>query len=540
MTSTSKSPPKIAHYQLVSRLGKGAMGSVYRARDTRLERDVAIKLVDVSLEDADKHDYAARLMQEARSAAKLNHPGIITVFDAGRWHGKPYLVMELVRGETLKSVLDKAGSLPIPKVIQLAEQIFDALAHAHTHGVVHRDIKPANLMLTPEGRLKIMDFGIAQLPASDLTRTGAVLGSPRHMAPEQLAGGKLDGRADLFAAGVVLYQSLTGALPFDADHPVSIAYQILHATPADPATLRRDAPAWLAQVILTCLAKKADDRFANAEEAVTAVRSGEMPPARAARLSEHAEKIEQHARLAAQQTVVMAQASARTGKAIWHASAPWRERAWYGTKAIAAHTVSEVGHCWQTARPHLARGSTRLQQGAQHVWQHWMRLPSRTRLVLVAAAILPLALLALWPDSNSDSPTGSPLDDTASAPIARDALPVIKLRPPGHDNQPAVVEPATTEAKAAPVAEPARMNDNNDIPVAMPEEDRQETAEVVSNDAGSSSSSGLPSGQQIKQDLGEAGTELKRSLGTAWRCLNGSGDCPKGEPPPDRDAQRRP
>ncbi|MBM5572732.1 protein kinase [Deefgea chitinilytica] len=269
---------KIAHYQLQSRLGQGAMGVVFRARDERLEREVALKLLQVSLDSAEATDYAARLLQEARSAARLNHPGIITVFDCGEWRGKPYLAMELVQGISLKQVLDKHGTLSIRDLIRIAKQMFSALAHAHQHDVVHRDIKPANLMLTKDGRVKITDFGIAQLPASDLTRTGTILGSPRYMSPEQLAGSKLDGRADIYSAGVVLYQALTGRLPFDGETTMNIVFHILHSQPVDPRELDSAVPSWLAEVILRCLAKKREDRFASADEVLQTIQSAGAEP----------------------------------------------------------------------------------------------------------------------------------------------------------------------------------------------------------------------------------------------------------------------
>lgn len=265
--------PQIAHYQLQSRLGQGAMGVVFRARDVRLERDVALKLLQVSLESTEAADYAARLLQEARSAARLNHPGIITVFDCGEWRGKPYLAMELVQGVSLKTVLEKKGTLSTRDVIRIAKQIFSALSHAHQHDVVHRDIKPANLMLTKEGRLKITDFGIAQLPASDLTRTGTILGSPRYMSPEQLAGSKLDGRADIYSAGVVLYQALTGKVPFDGETTMNIVFHILHSEPLDPRSMNSEVPAWLVTLVLRCLAKKKEDRFASADEVLLAIQA---------------------------------------------------------------------------------------------------------------------------------------------------------------------------------------------------------------------------------------------------------------------------
>ncbi|MGQ5524218.1 serine/threonine-protein kinase [Chitinimonas sp. PSY-7] len=268
---------KLGHYRIKETLGEGAMGVVYRAVDERLDRTVAIKVLRLHLNAAERAEYAARLQQEARSAARLNHAGIITMFDCGDENGHAYLAMEFVEGKTLQSLLDQGIRLPLNRVLKLADQLFAALAYAHENGVVHRDIKPANLMLKADGKLKITDFGIAQLPTSDLTRTGTIIGSPRHMAPEQIEGKKLDGRADIFAAGIVLYEVLTGKRPFDGDHMASIAYKILHEKPADIRSLNPTVPDWLVDVVMRCLEKAPEARFITAKEARGALREVQLP-----------------------------------------------------------------------------------------------------------------------------------------------------------------------------------------------------------------------------------------------------------------------
>ncbi len=258
---------------------------VYRAVDPRLDRTVALKVLDVTLPKDQAAEYAARLRQEAKSAARLSHPNVITVFEFGENEGHPYLVLEYVGGGSLQQRLDSKGPLPIDKVIRLAKQLFMGLAYAHKHGVVHRDIKPANLLFDERGYLKIADFGVAQLPTSDLTRTGALVGSPRHMAPEQVQGRKLDGRADIFAAGVVLYEALTGIAPFDADHVAAIVYKILFESPKSIKELRPDTPPWLINVVERCLAKTPEQRFADADKARQALEQGphsSVPVAKAA------------------------------------------------------------------------------------------------------------------------------------------------------------------------------------------------------------------------------------------------------------------
>ncbi|QDQ25784.1 protein kinase [Chitinimonas arctica] len=262
----------LGHYRIHALLGQGAMGVVYRAVDERLERTVALKVLRLNLSAEERAEYAPRLQQEAKSAARLNHPNIITVYDCGDIDGHAFLAIEFVEGKTLQSLMESGIKISCGRVVKLAGQLFGALAYAHEHEVVHRDIKPANLMLTADGRLKITDFGIAQLPASDLTRAGTLVGSPRYMAPEQIEGKKLDGRADIFAAGIVLYEVLTGTRPFDGEHVATIAYRILHETPSDIRSLNPDVPEWLAELVMRCLEKDPAKRFQSAREARSALR----------------------------------------------------------------------------------------------------------------------------------------------------------------------------------------------------------------------------------------------------------------------------
>ncbi|WP_051258913.1 serine/threonine-protein kinase [Chitinibacter tainanensis] len=416
------SSPQIAHYTLQHRLGAGAMGVVFKARDTRLERDVALKLLQVNLASSEAAEYAARLLQEARSAARLNHPGIITVFDCGEWRGKNYLAMELVEGATLKDLLARQGPLPVRDVVGIARQLFAALAHAHIHQIIHRDIKPANLMLTRAGRLKITDFGIAQLPASELTRTGTVLGSPRYMPAEQLAGQPLDGRADLYAAGVVLYQALTGALPFDGETTMNIVYQVLHHQPPAPAVLRPEVPEWLSALVMRCMARQREARFADAAAALAALQAGWQSgtvaqPASATAAHHHQTTASQpdtsshHPHQAHTATVEPnSRASAQPGAVPagddplrpWLASSGrllhWLARhGWRGTRQLLAISAAQLRRWtpvlarqtqqqWQRWQPVLSRI-------AQQGWQRYRRWPWPLQLGLAIGLLL---LLAWW------------------------------------------------------------------------------------------------------------------------------------------------
>ena len=233
-------PASVGRYTVLGELGRGAMGVVFRALDPALDRAVAVKVIAArSAEPARASaELEARFLREARVAARISHPNVVTVYDAGREGGSLYLVMELVTGESLGARLLRGEFPSAPEALEMAAQVADALGAAHALGVVHRDIKPGNIMVTESGRVKVADFGVAKAVGeeTDLTRTGTVVGSPAYMAPEQVRGEALDGRADLFSLGVVLYELLMRRKPFPADTVTTLIYQILHEDPlADPA-----------------------------------------------------------------------------------------------------------------------------------------------------------------------------------------------------------------------------------------------------------------------------------------------------------------
>ena len=213
---------QLGRYEVLEELGHGAMGTVYRARDPKIERVVAIKTVRViGTTPEQETEYRRRFFREAQAAGKLSHPGIVTIHDVGEDEATqtPYIVMEYVEGRTLESLLTEPG-LERPSLtasLELIKQVAEALDYAHTYSIVHRDIKPANIMVTAEGRAKITDFGIAKLTQSEFTVPGQILGTPAYLSPEQLKGIPIDGRSDLFALGVILYWMLTGQKPFAGD-----------------------------------------------------------------------------------------------------------------------------------------------------------------------------------------------------------------------------------------------------------------------------------------------------------------------------------
>lgn len=260
-------PRKFGRYEVIDSLGKGAMGTVYRARDPMLNRTVAIKTVNMDLDRDEVADYEARFYQEARAAGGLNHPNIVTIYDIGKSGSIAYMAMELLEGKELRSIMSQGRALPVGQAIEIAAQAAEGLGYAHDHDVVHRDIKPANLMINREGLVKITDFGIARMRSSEVrTQTGVVLGSPRYMSPEQVVGKRAEARSDIFSLGVILYEMVTGKAPFTGEDVSAIMFQILNFVPPSPSSVNPDAPEMLDFIIAKAIAKSPNDRYATARE----------------------------------------------------------------------------------------------------------------------------------------------------------------------------------------------------------------------------------------------------------------------------------
>ncbi len=273
-------PQRLGKYELVEELGKGAMGVVYKAFDPDIHRTVAIKTTRKELFEDDGHAdmMLARFRNEARAAGRLSHPGIVAVYDYGESDSVTYIAMEFVQGASLREYFNRGTRFAERDLVSIMAQLLDALHHAHEQGVWHRDIKPANLIVMNSGRIKVADFGIARIDTSQLTLTGVVMGSPGYMAPEQYTGGTVDWRADLFAAGVVMYQLLTGTHAFSGTTE-QVAYKICHEPPPPPSAAdpgrgweRYDA------VIARALAKQPAKRFATADAFRAAVLAAYAAP----------------------------------------------------------------------------------------------------------------------------------------------------------------------------------------------------------------------------------------------------------------------
>ncbi len=269
------SPQKLGRYEIARVIGKGAMGIVYEGKDPNIDRRVAIKTVHVEgMSPSEAREYEARFRTEARSAGRLQHPNIVSVYDADRHDNTAFLVMEYVHGEDLKDHIDRGRRFTLDETARIMFDLLNALGYAHKHNIVHRDIKPANLLMEKHGRVKLTDFGVARIQNSgEATRTrGAIVGTLKYMAPEQVQGVSVDSRADLFSAGVVLYQLLTDKRPFEAENDFQIMHQIVHDMPAPASGINTGLPSSIDAVLSKAMAKNRNERFADAESFESALR----------------------------------------------------------------------------------------------------------------------------------------------------------------------------------------------------------------------------------------------------------------------------
>ena len=259
---------QLGRYTIIAELGRGAMGTVYQARDPRIDRLVAIKTISITAATAaEEEEYRRRFIREAQAAGKLAHPGIVTIFDVGEdpQTQTPFIVMEYIAGTTLESIAQRERP-PIPTTLDLIKQVAEALHYAHSQGIIHRDIKPANIIVTNDGHAKITDFGVAKLLVADFTVAGQVLGTPTFMAPEQLSGHPVDGRADLFSLGIILYTLLGGIKPFFGGTLSEVMFKVVNNDPAPVTQLNSTLSADFDYVIARGLAKFPQNRYQSGQE----------------------------------------------------------------------------------------------------------------------------------------------------------------------------------------------------------------------------------------------------------------------------------
>jgi serine/threonine-protein kinase len=263
-------PPTIGRYRVDKQLGRGAMGVVYQGHDPEIDRPVAIKLVRMDLlETGHREDYLARFRREVQAAGRCLHPNIVAIYDFGSHDGEPFFVMEFVDAKPLDQTLPKGAGIGAEAAGAIVLQLLDALAAAHALGITHRDIKPANLLMSADGRIKVMDFGISRISTSHLTQAGAVMGTPRYMSPEQIRGDAVDARSDIFSAGAVLHELLCGRTPFTGPNFEAVMMKLLQ----DDADLDPSLPPALAAVVAMAVAKPPEQRFQSAAEMAAAIRA---------------------------------------------------------------------------------------------------------------------------------------------------------------------------------------------------------------------------------------------------------------------------
>ena len=278
MTDTTK----VGKFEVRRELGKGAMGVVYEGYDPMIERTVAIKTIRAeNLQGEDAQEQLARFRREAQAAGKLTHPNVVSIYDFGLDDGTYYIAMEYVKGRDLQDIFGRNERFGTAGVLQVMTQLLEALDYSHRHGVVHRDIKPSNIIILDEGTVKVADFGIARVESSNLTQAGMVLGTPSYMSPEQFMGQTVDGRSDLFSAGVILYQLLTGEKPFTGS-VTTIMHKVLQEQPLPPSTLNVQVPRGFDAVVQKALAKRPDERFQTGREFAAAIKEAAATTAGAA------------------------------------------------------------------------------------------------------------------------------------------------------------------------------------------------------------------------------------------------------------------
>jgi serine/threonine-protein kinase len=419
-------PQFIGRYRVLGFLGQGAMGTVYRGRDEALERDVALKMMSAGQADAESR---ARFKREAQAAARLQHPNIVTIYELGEHEGAPYMALELLEGVDLQRGIE-AGIRPDPRAtLPIVLQLLAGLGHAHEHGIVHRDIKPSNVFLPRDRPVKIMDFGVARL-ASAMTTTGAVVGTPNYMSPEQVRAGAVDGRSDLFSVGLILYELVTGERAFRGDSIVTLLFKIVHEAPDLSLIPRGDQWERLRAVLIRAIAREPEERYPDARKMAAELSEalkelgGTADPTTAA--SDLALLVRARPRTGARDADTSA-APAASPKELASASDAWGE-----TRAITMLQGSAGSAAAPASLPEAAGSSVR--GGAKE--KHVLLLAG----ALAGASVVALAVgLFVWRQPSSPSSPASP-PAAAQAPSAA-ASGLSPPTPPAAERAPLAVRP---------------------------------------------------------------------------------------------------
>jgi serine/threonine-protein kinase len=437
-------PASLGRYEIRRELGRGMMGVVYEAHDTLLGRPVALKVIQLAFAvgEDDRRSFETRFLAEARTAARLSHPGIVVVHDAGRDEsGALYMALELLRGRTLDAVLKERGALPWRDALKIAQRAAEALHHAHAQGVVHRDIKPANIMLLSPGEPKIMDFGIARVETSQLTAAGQFLGTPLYMSPEQAMAHPVDARSDLFSLGAVLYEMLTGRQAFAGESVTKILFQVMSREPEPPTLVARDAPPAVDYLLARSLAKDVARRHPDGQtlaDDIEDVLAGREPRARAGWQAVVVTGTVVAASAAAPTFVPAATAVGPAERMPPHASRPGAPTGTPLPQPAARRTASAAGPPRPAAVPSAGNRS------------------STSSLVIVGTTCAVLGAGVFWFRSPGTAPSPSPvarrLDTQPSAPAraAQEQVPSSPQSEPAATGRAASADAETPPDSAAP------------------------------------------------------------------------------------------
>ncbi len=496
MVAGSTTTPTLGRYEIKKELGKGAMGIVYLGVDPKINRTVAIKTMrfEEGLEEKAMKDLKDRFFREAQAAGNLTHPNIVKIYDAGEEQDIAYIAMELLKGDDLKKWAGKDNLLPLPKVLEYIAHAADALAYAHKNGIVHRDIKPANIMLLEDGTIRVADFGIARITEHSKTATGTVLGTPYYMSPEQIAGKKVDGRADIFSLGVTLYELLTGERPWKGGESIgTLLFQITSDPYPDPTLIRGDFPPGLLAVIDKALKKNPEERFQTGTEmadALRAVLAGKDPGIGAA---EPQPKPAQTVQPAAQ-TATPQPRPAQTAQPAPAAqtATPQPRPAQTAQPAPAAQTATPQPKPAQTAQPAPAAAPAQTARPAPAAQTPKPAVSAPAAAPKPAPAPAPKPEAAVRPGIELPPAGGLELAPRAGLELTLNAKPASETKPqpaPAAQPKPAQTaskpaEPASKPAETAPKPQPAPASKpapspapggdfEKTLPLIYPEEDKK-------------------------------------------------------------------